>query len=288
MANCALAEVTDVIISVDCPPSEEYVEGHKKILTYLKEGIEGFKSVTVIYQERNLGAVANCAFLKERAFAVSDRLIFTEDDNYFSPNFLVYMNQALGLYQNDDEVSSVAGYSSAEFVALKLSGNTIKSYNSSSWGIGLWREKERRFEAVDRDYYEHILLDWPKAMKVFRYFPIALDNLINMFRAGADYGDTRRSCRNIIENKFQICPKLSLVKNLGHDGSGLHGGTMLDDPYAAQTIDEARSFEFIGTPVYSPETNRVVFNLGLSGKKYLKLARIIYSLVRYRMSHLNE
>lgn len=287
LANCALAEATDIFISIDCPPSEKYEEGHRRILAYLKDGIDGFRSVTVFHHEKNLGAVANCAFLKEQAFAISDKLIFTEDDNYFSPNFLVFMNQALDLFQNDDKVSSVSGYSSEEFIALKLQANTIKSYNSSSWGIGLWRDKERQFEAVGRDYYEHILLNWPRSMKVFRHFPIALDNLINMFYAGADYGDTRRSCRNIIEDTFQICPKLSLVKNLGHDGSGIHGGTIFDDPFAKQTIDEASTFEFIGPPVCCAGTKRVVFNLGLSDKKLLKLARILFSLERFRLTHNN-
>lgn len=56
LSKCTLASETDLIISVDYPPSDKYVDGNEKIKKWLERGIEGFKSVQIFFQEKNLGA----------------------------------------------------------------------------------------------------------------------------------------------------------------------------------------------------------------------------------------
>ena len=105
LAQNTVAKFTDLIISVDYPPSEKYVTGYKEVKKYLTENnfIEkSFKSVNIIFQKTNLGTVGNIGFLKEYARKFSETIIFTEDDNEFSPNFLQYINLGLVFFKDND------------------------------------------------------------------------------------------------------------------------------------------------------------------------------------------
>ena len=77
------AEQTELVIGVDYPPSEEYVEGWKKIKEYVHT-IHGFKKTTIFEYKENYGAVKNSKALVEYVFSQYDAYIFTEDDNVFS------------------------------------------------------------------------------------------------------------------------------------------------------------------------------------------------------------
>lgn len=52
LSKCTLASETDLIISVDYPPSDKYVDGNEKIKKWLERGIEGFKSVQIFFRKR--------------------------------------------------------------------------------------------------------------------------------------------------------------------------------------------------------------------------------------------
>jgi len=57
LEGCTGADKTDVFIGLDYPPTDEYVEGWKKICEYLKnkEKNNGFKSLTVVRRSYNYG-----------------------------------------------------------------------------------------------------------------------------------------------------------------------------------------------------------------------------------------
>ncbi|HHV38275.1 MAG TPA: hypothetical protein GXX70_02130 [Tepidimicrobium sp.] len=40
------------------------------------------------------------------------------------------------------------------------------------------------------------------------------------------------------------------MKNFGHDGSGVHGGELIDSPYMKIEIDSDESFDFKGDPIF--------------------------------------
>ena len=93
LQNNTLANKTDIFISVDYPPSEKYVEGYKRICEYFHSTkIDGFNSVHVFFQEKNLGPNDNYYFLENIIKTEYEFYIFSEDDNIFSKNFLEYMN----------------------------------------------------------------------------------------------------------------------------------------------------------------------------------------------------
>ena len=113
LQNNLWAQYTTLIISVDFPPENKYVEGYNKVCEYLKEGINGFYSVDIIYQKANLGAYDNESFLSEYIAEKYDRYIFTEDDNEFSPNFIEYIDKGLELFENDEKVMAICAIGSS-------------------------------------------------------------------------------------------------------------------------------------------------------------------------------
>ncbi len=110
LQNNSGASNTELIIGLDYPPFNKYIEGYKKIKEYLPT-INGFKNVIILEANQNLGAVGNSEKLKNYAYNLGyDAYIFTEYDNEFSPNFIEYINLGLKTYKNDKSIHSICGY----------------------------------------------------------------------------------------------------------------------------------------------------------------------------------
>ena len=222
LSRCTYAEETELIIGLDYPPSEKYRHGYNQIKLYLPN-IIGFKKVTVIEHNTNLGPGKNWKFLMDYCFEKYDACIGSEDDNEFSPCFLDYMAKTLDRYYKDSDIVSVCGYNFEAFYDQK--GKSVyKSVNSSAWGIGFWKHKELLLEEKLKgiSYFEKILYSPSKSKKIIKNYPWMYWMLDTMVAWGAGWGDVKRSVLNILEHTYQIKPAISLVKNWGFDGSGEH------------------------------------------------------------------
>ena len=62
----------------------------------------------------------------------------------------------------------------------------------------------------------------------------------------AIWGDGAIAVDMIERDTFCVYPTKSLVRNYGHDGSGMHGGYIQDSPYSKVEIDNRPTFEYIG------------------------------------------
>lgn len=147
---CTHADNIELVIGLDYPPSEQYVDGWKKIKDYIHT-ITGFKKVTVFERERNygvLGSNSNIACLEKYAFEHYDAVIATEDDNVFSPCFLDYMNKGLEKYKDDDSVIAVSGYMNPVSFGsvLKTGANVVHMQDYMAWGIGYWKRTDEELK----------------------------------------------------------------------------------------------------------------------------------------------
>ena len=241
------AEKTELVIGIDYPPSEKYVEGWKKICDYVKR-IDGFKKVTIFYREENLGPRGNVAKLREYAFENYDALISTEDDNVFSPNFLDYINKGLALYKNDKTIISICGYMSPiRFDNIDDERTTfVKLHEYHTWGYGIWKDREDELnDNIPYRYSEYICRrrkDLKKLHKNLRnlyqliFWPLFFPRLNGKC-------DFALSCYCLLNDKYTIVPVCSLVRNIGSDGSGINTPEILDNRLT-QTISDENSFVF--------------------------------------------
>ncbi|MEI6052507.1 MAG: hypothetical protein WCQ44_07390, partial [Opitutaceae bacterium] len=109
LAACTHADKTDIFIFLDYPLKDNHWEGFEIIKNFLPH-IKGFKTLNIIERTKNYGAVDNYYKSLEYVFEQYDRLIFTEDDNEFSPNFLDYINKGLDKFENNPSIYSICGY----------------------------------------------------------------------------------------------------------------------------------------------------------------------------------
>ena len=241
------ADKTELIIGIDYPPSEKYIEGWKKICDYVKH-IDGFKKVTIFYRDDNLGPRGNVVKLREYAFENYDALISTEDDNVFSPNFLDYINKGLALFKNDKRIITICGYMSPiDFDNLDDEKTTfVKLHEYHTWGYGIWKDRDDELnDNMPYRYMEYVcrrrkdlrkLHKNPRNLYQLIFWPLLFPRLNGKC-------DFALSCYCILNNKYTIVPVCSLVRNIGSDGSGINTPRIMDERLI-QTISNESTFVF--------------------------------------------
>ena len=272
------AEETELVIGLDYPPAEKYREGYEKIKAYLPT-ITGFAKVTVFEREENYGPVKNFADLKQYVFETHDACISSEDDNDFSPCFLDFMNKVLERFKDNPKFTSISGYLHPDYEGLS-DVPLVVTIETNAWGFGHWRNKEN--DIVSTKEFRDVLKSWPKSWKCFSAFPASFGMLVEMVKHDWDWGDVRRTNTNILRGAYQIRPSVTLCKNWGNDGSGLHCGNDVDSAFSNQRKCEKTTYE-IGSE--EPKINhgilRVNRNLLLPRNPLKRFKFYIVILIKY-------
>lgn len=112
LAKNDLASQSDLYIYCDGPKTNAQIEQIERISKNRKVayGADGFKSVTIIEREKNVGLKANIVGAVTEIVNKYGRVITLEDDIVTSAGFLRYMNDALELYKDDEQVMHISGY----------------------------------------------------------------------------------------------------------------------------------------------------------------------------------
>ena len=278
LSRCTHAEKTEVVVGLDYPPSEKYVEGYDKIKNYLPE-ISGFSNVKVLHSEINLGPDQNLKRLRDYVENEGyDAYIATEDDNEFSPCFLDYMNKALSTYRNDENIIYICGYSSI----TNLSNNSNNIYfarHHSGWGAGSWFSKRKRVVPfLNIDSLKKVLSSWKLSMKLFSMRPNSLSAMITQVNNNILYGDSCFTSYCLLNNAYCLFPSKSLVRNWGNDGTGVN--CKIDNGfYINQEIDNRLLFELDKVEVAETKETRRLLKKGYTKHWYGNIAMFIRYIV---------
>jgi hypothetical protein len=257
-------EYTDLFIALDYPLKNEQWDGYNQIKEYVKN-IDGFKSINIMVRDCNYGVMKNleCAF--DEIFTKYDRLIFSEDDNIFSPNFLLFMNNGLDKFKYDQSILAINGYRS--FYDIKFGNNNFfyQNVDFSAWGYGIWKDRyEKCRETCNSKYFKKNLFS-SNILRIIKngslrlYFciiysysnwnEILTDNVLNVYMA--------------IENMYVVMPTISKVRNMGWDGTGVHcngKSDLLINMFHSQKLDDSIQFDYIGEDDFI-EKNRYIFRM---------------------------
>ena len=183
LEKCKGVEYTDVYIALDYPPSEKYIDGWKKIDTYLckKEQNNNFKHLYVVRRERNYGVGhinSNASVLLNELQKKYDSYILSEDDNEFSKSFLEYMNACFMRFKDDERIIKICGYNFPIQMPSMYKNNFYISKHFCAWGNGAWTKK-------DKDIVKYQNLDF------LRNICYNLFVTFNFFHKYPDYMDTK-------------------------------------------------------------------------------------------------
>lgn len=223
LANMGSGE-SDLIVFSDAPKATNQEEEVRAVRQYVHQ-IKGFKSVTIVEQENNLGLARSIIDGVTSVVKKYGRVIVLEDDLVTSPYFLSFMNKALDVYQEEERVMHISGY----MFPIDTSGlpETFFLRNSSCWGWATWNTSWEKFTKDPK----RLLAEFTKGQ-------------INRFNMDGAYGfwkHVEQNSRGVLDTwaifwyatVFEaggLClhPLHSLVSNIGHDGTGTHCGKSFD------------------------------------------------------------
>jgi GT2 family glycosyltransferase len=177
-------------------------------------------TVTVFESDTNDTHPVNLVKRVTEVVSKSGRIIVLEDDLVLGKGFLKYMNDALELYENEEKVMYISGYLPP--VLKKNLPETFFVQNFSNWGWGTWKRAWDKFIHDANDIVA--LINSPEQIRRFN-----MDGSINHYilltkcaEGPWKYWDVRWFGTVVANNGLILHPKKSLVRNIGHDKSGMH------------------------------------------------------------------
>lgn len=197
--------------------------------------ISGFKSIKISEAEKNKGLANSIIDGVTKIINQYGKVIVLEDDLLTSPNFLLYMNQALNFYEKNPKVFSIAGYSyNVPMLRKSWQKDYYATYRSSSWGWGSWKD---RWNSVDWDMKNYKdFINEPAEIKRFYLLGRDANRLLKKQMEGKIDSWAIRMCfSQFKQHKFTIFPKVSKIQNIGfmpgatHTVKGKRFLTILDD-----------------------------------------------------------
>lgn len=237
------------------------------------------RNIVLVEAAQNHGLADSIVGGVQRVLEEHGRVIVLEDDLVTSPGFLDYMNQALDLYADDEKVMHVSGYMYP--LHLRTPGTAFLRV-LSCWGWATW---SRAWKHFDPDIEGHLRrLDSPARVRNFNieghadFYRQLLDNRSGRIHSWA----VRWYASWLARGGITLFPTQSLVRNIGHDGSGIHCGpdhrfdTTLADaiPVRRQPLREDISLRWRINEFYrSGRTNRSFPRIWVTSRLVLPIRR---------------
>jgi hypothetical protein len=238
LKECEFSSNSDLFIALDYPLKDSHWKGYVEILNFI-DGLNGFKSVNIIKREYNMGAYKNSEDALKFIFSKYDILIFTEDDNVFSKDFLHFINTGLSKYRYNEQIFSICGYNYPTKMPKSYKDEIYIWQGYSAWGVGLWRDKFLKIDWSEEIVQSSVKDFLKNYFKIFEFNKIAniyLPALLNMYNRKLIHGDIYICMNQFLNNMYSVFPVQSRVRNIGNDGSGENCVILEDDIYASQEM----------------------------------------------------
>lgn len=215
-----LAEQSELIIFSDGSRDDQTLIEVQAVRNYIQT-VNGFKSVKIIERDVNWGLAENIIAGVTEVINQYGKVIVLEDDIVTSPAFLSFMNQALDIYENKNEVWHVSGWN-YPIDSSELS-DTFFIRVMDCWGWGTWANRWRYFEKDP----QRLIDNWSTKQKMH----FDLDGSGIFWKQVEDNANGKINTWAIfwyatIYEKGGLClnPSKSYVENIGLDGSGVNCG----------------------------------------------------------------
>lgn len=215
-----LAAESDLFIFSDAPKKPEANAAVQEVRDYIR-AIGCFKSVSIVERTENLGLANSIIDGVTRLCEEYGKIIVLEDDLVTSPYFLRYMNDALDFYKSEEKVISIHGYM---FPVAEDMPETFFLCDPGCWGWATWKRGWDLFESDGNKL--RMLLKKGGFEQEFNFSDSYdyMEMLDSQIAGSNDSWAVRWYASAFLLNKLTLYPGKSFVRNIGHDGSGQHGG----------------------------------------------------------------
>ncbi len=268
--------LTDIYIYSDAPKTEEKKEGVKRNRAYIHK-VTGFKKVTIIERDHNWGLANSVIDGVSTVIKEYGKVIVIEDDLLVSPFFLKYMNDALELYEKEDSVATISGFTNPTGDKLP---NTFFLKYFACWGWGTWERAWKLFNPNASQLIETIRHSKSQKIFDFDYHANFFEMLELQNNGKIDSWAIRFYASLYTKGKINLFPHTSLVKQTGIDGTGVHCGNnsnFYELDFPDEPIDLSIKPELVQNRLAYSSFKRFYFRLLSKRGKIRCIAKILFS-----------
>lgn len=206
-----LSKDSDLIIYSDGPKNYEDIIKINKVRDIIKK-INGFKSLTIYESKENKGLAKSIINGVTETLKKYKKIIVLEDDLIISPYFLQYMNDALNLYENEENVISIHGFI---YPVSKKLPDTFFIKGADCWGWATWQRGWDLFESDGKK----LLKELEEKNLTFEFdfngsYPYT-EMLIDQINGKNNSWAIRWYASAFLRNKLTLYPGKNLVGNIG-------------------------------------------------------------------------
>lgn len=198
--------------------------------------IKGFKEIQIIEAEKNKGLARSIIDGVTQVVNKFGKIIVVEDDIYSSPYFLKFMNDALCMYENDDEVGCIGAHTPP----INLNKQTFFLKGSNCWGWATWKRSWALFEEDTQKLLNEIKakhlekkFDYNGTYNYMQMLQDQIDGKVNSWAI-------RWYASLFLSNKLCLQPGLTLVKNIGF---GVENSTHCTDSHENQIYNNEMNMQ---------------------------------------------
>lgn len=218
------------------PGSSELTKSNINETRTIVKSENRFKEVIVTEQNSNLGLSGSIITGVTQVITKHGKAIVLEDDIVAEKGFLQYMNQALKMYSNNDQVGCIHAWN-YNLNAASYNESTFFLRGADCWGWATWKRAWDLFIADGSQLLAEIRFagaDYEFDRKATHPF---LEMLVNQVKGKVDSWAIRWHASLFIAGKFCLHPTRAIVKNIGLDNSGIHCVEMDLEQETSEFID---------------------------------------------------
>lgn len=220
LSNNVLANQSELYIYCDGPKESATEEDLKRIeeVRSIVKSKDWCKKNQIIEREKNWGLAENIINGVTEIINIHEKIIVLEDDILTSIGFLKYMNDALDLYEKEENIYGITGYS---YFPNEQLPNSFLLPIGSSWSWATWKTKWKVFNN-DADYLLHEIIENNQIDEFnFGNYPF-FDMLKSQCEGKINSWAIRFYASFFINGGLFLHPKLPLAANIGFDNFATH------------------------------------------------------------------
>jgi len=185
----------------------------------LISNVSGFKKVTVIKKDKNIGLANAIIGGVTEIVNKYGKIIVLEDDLVTSPYFLEFMNSALDFYSDKKDVWHISGWNYP--IAPEALSDTFLWRTMNCWGWATWSNRWQNFEKNTEQLLDTFTAEKIKAFNLDGYenfWGQVISNKEGKINTWAIYW----YASIFKHNGLCLNPTETFINNIGLDGSGVH------------------------------------------------------------------